>query len=222
MPINPRKYIEVDKRFPDSMAGDADRVLVVKNDESGYEHSAAVTVESLTGSIIMWPFDTPPPEHLICDGAEYDIATYPALGALFGENAPGSGKFNVPDISFVKNSKGQNTLTDEPDSVGEHSHVAELEAGHTHMGEASMVPNHHHTVSNQNPGRVERVSLGTGMQYDVAAAAANPDWTTSDAGAHDHRVTIDPAGAHTHLIRPHNVGGKTQPACTLINFCIRT
>ena len=238
MAINPRKYIEVDKRFPDSMTGDADRVLVVKNDESGYEHSPAITVEHVVGSIIMFPMDIPPNGYLMCDGAEYDVTTYPALGALLGENAPGSGKFNTPDISFVKNSKGVSTGTKETAKVGEHDHDGVTGTGgkHGHTITMDSQKNHSHSISGGDHNH--NLTVYQGQDLDAGSGVrrndqAGPSAThTISGGGHSH--SVEAAGAHTHVgsastqdhhthkIPTHGIGEVTQPACTLINFCIRT
>lgn len=257
MSVDPRKYIEIDKRFPDSMTGDANRVVTVKADESGYQHSGAITVEHLVGSVLMWPLDTPPQGYLICDGAEYDIATYPALGALLGENAPGSGKFNVPDISFAKNSKGVNTGTKEAAEVGEHDHGAmtELEGEHGHnmvtdsagghghsagsggghSHSCGSVGNHTHSYarayikntgqagsSNEMRGDANTQTGGAGAHSHSIGSVGGHGHSIGTSGAHTHTATVQQAGEHSHKIPSHGVGEETQPACTLLNFCIRT
>jgi len=54
---------------------------------------------------------------------------------------------------------------------------------------------------------------------------------TGSGGSHSHSVTVNSASAHTHGFTTGSGGGHTpsindytgtnQPACTLINFCIR-
>ena len=238
MAINPRKYIEVDKRFPDTMSGDGGRILTVKNDESGYEHNPNIVFETLVGAVIMWPLDTPPQGYLICDGAEYDIATYPNLGALLGENAPGSGKFNVPNISFAKNSAGVNTLMKEPDRVGEHTHNIDEVGNHVHSVTVNAVANHSHYVRNTGAHQ-HSMTVFQGQDLDAGGCIRRNDcggpsssaYTNNDgihrhdmdgAGAHGHSASAGEGGSHNHKIHAHNVGKTTQPECTLLNFCIRT
>ena len=237
MAINPRKYIEVDKRFPDTMAGDGGRILTVKNDESGYEHNPNIVFEVLVGAVIMWPLDTPPQGYLICDGAEYDIAAYPNLGALLGENAPGSGKFNVPTIVFPKNSVGVNTLMQEPDRVGEHTHDIDEVSNHVHSVAVNAVGNHNHYIHHSgNHRHAMRLRYGQVQATDICSSGGSAwesgDGYTKDAGnhrhdqdgggAHGHSASAGGGGSHNHKIHPHNTGKTTQPECTLLNFCIRT
>ena len=238
MAINPRKYIEIDKRFPDTMAGDGGRILTVKNDESGYEHNPNIVFETLVGAVIMWPLDTPPQGYLICDGSEHDIINYPALGALLGENAPGSGKFNVPNITFPKNSAGVNTLMQQADRVGEHNHNIDEVTGHTHSVTVNSVANHGHGISGQGAHQhvLARPMFFSGGSFsdwgfDNTYGQKGPTYTKVDGGhshsiggggAHGHSASVGDGGSHNHKIHAHNVGKTTQPECTLLNFCIRT
>lgn len=252
MAIDPRKYIKVDKRFPESLAGDQGKALVVNQDASGYEHSAQVTITDITGQIIMWPTDTPPTGYLLCDGSTYAYNDYPALGAILGAG-PGQ-QFQVPNINFAKNSKGVGTLTEEAEEVGPHNHPSDNAGGHSHSLTINSAGSHGHGV---NSGGSHSHSVGSVGDHDhsyvrpVSGTRRAQDGTksmvgdsssrTGGAGGHSHSLgsagshghTLNSAGSHTHTgssgavadhnhnIQP-NSGTKNQPACTLINFLIKT
>jgi len=67
MTIEPREYIDNDKRMPVTLAGDSGKLLAVGAAETVYEHVPPGA--TLTGQIIMWPLNTPPAGFLLCDGS---------------------------------------------------------------------------------------------------------------------------------------------------------
>lgn len=212
--------VKVDKRFPASMAGDGEKVVRVKTDESGYEHSPPAS--RLVGEIILWPLDTAPTGYLSCrddpsDTTEYATAGYPALGALLEPVLPGpsgAGYFQTPAINFPKNSGGVDTLDMEAESVGTHGHTESSAGGHTHTVSVSSSGNHQH-------GNYKRYQTGAGPDdwcYDNVFNDA-VSVSTDSAGAHTHSASVDSQGAHTHTINNHT--GVNQPSCTLIHFCIK-
>lgn len=255
MTIDPREYVEKDKRLPATIgAGDIGKVLAVDPTGTGYEHSQILSSSDITGQIIMWPTDTPPSGYLVCDGTQYAFDDYPSLGAILG-GLPG-GNFNVPDIVFAKNSRGANTLQQEAESVGSHGHASDLAGGHDHTLTINSTGGHTHTTSTagshshgmSNTGshsHTYRSSLNQPAEPATGSGArvANDNWptyNTSSSGNHahsvynggDHTHTVNSGGAHGHTGTANSVGdhdhniqdhvGTTQPACTLINFLIKT
>jgi len=164
---------------------------------------------STVGEIFMWPLDAPPDNSLMCNGDSYPYDIHPELGALLG-GVPG-GNFTVPDISFAKNSKGSNTGTEEAESVGTHGHTADAVASHAHSVSVASNGSHTHSVS---AAGYTGITSGTGTAANDAASI------TGSAGAHTHSASAGAAGGHTPVINEH--AGVNQPACTLVNFCIRT
>ena len=162
------------------------------------------TVPSRVGEIFMWPLDTPPSYALMCDGSAIP-AEYTELIALIGPNTPNIG-------SFVKNSQGTNTLTNEAESVGTHGHTADAVEDHTHTISVNSVGNHTHSSA--------AASSGISANASGTSAAAQEGSSTGSAGAHGHTASAGNAGGHTPVIQDHM--GVNQPACTLVNFCIRT
>jgi len=210
MVVDPREYVEKDKRLPVSLAGDKRKVIVVNEAEDAYVHSDSLVIESLTGEIILWPFDVPPGGFLICDGATYNYDDYPALGALFGA-APG-GTFVVPDINFLKNSKGTDSNVNEAEDVGPHDHGADAVGDHGHGISVNSVGNHTHAVSGN------AIAAGSSPEIWVAA---NQGVQSGGGGAHNHSASASGGGGHTPSIHT-NTGVRNQPSCTRINFLIKT
>jgi len=207
MTIDPREYITNDKRLPTSLSGEAGKFLVVNAAEDGYELAASSGTAS-TGDIKMWPLDTPPSGWLMCDGAAIDPG-YTALISLIGAN--------TPNITFVKNSKGTDTNTTEAESVGTHGHGADAVLDHSHSVTVASVGNHTHGVP-VYPDPTIPSGGGAIMQADATGTLATP--STNGAGAHNHSAVASSTGGHTPVIQDHS--GTNQPACTLINFCIKT
>lgn len=212
--------VKVDKRFPASMAGDSEKVVRVKTDESGYEHSPPAS--RLVGEIILWPLNTAPTGYLSCrtddsDTTEYETADYPALGALLEPVLPGpsgAGYFQTPAINFPKNSGGVDTLDMEAASVGTHGHTASTTGAHQHSVSISSSGNHQHGA-NVRYGSVQQPVFGSSSPGSWDAGTAY----TNSAGAHTHSADMGDGGSHTHSIANHV--GVNQPSCTLIHYCIK-
>ena len=213
------------------------RFNTTEEEFEGYNGSewAAVGGAGLIGEIIMWPLDTPPTGFLICDGGEYAYNTYPELGALLG-GSPG-GNFNVPDIDlFAKNSKGTDTNTKETADVGTHGHTASAVSSHTHTGTTNSGGSHNHSASSNTTGSHTHSQMGVASGgWDLGSGsrsiADDVYANTGSGGSHKHTITVNSVAAHTHGFTTGSGGGHTpsindysgtnQPACTLINFCIR-
>lgn len=220
MSSDARTLVDVDKRFPASMAGDAGKILQVKSDASGYEHVPTSGRE--VGEVIMWVLDTPPAGFLSCrtsasDTTEYATASYPALGAKLEPKLPGpsgAGYFQTPVINFAKNSGGTNTLDQEAESVGTHGHTEVATGGHTHTVSISSSGTHTHDVY-----RRHQTGVGSVDWCFDNVSKESVDQDTGSSGAHTHTGSASTTGSHTHTINNHT--GVNQPACTLLHFCIK-
>jgi len=217
MAVDPKIFAQVDKRFPATLTGDADKVVVVNATETAYVHSDSQIVQALVGHIIMWPLDAAPDGYLICDGASYAYDTYPTLGELLGGSA--GGNFNVPDLTdrFPKGSGGTGTNTQEAEDIGVHSHIANAVPSHSHSLSINSVGNHQH---------IYRVYTGEGLDGGACTrrndcAGSYIDLGTNGGGAHGHTGSAANNGGHTPVVQ-NSTGTVNQPACTLINFCIKT
>lgn len=211
--INPRDYIKNDKRLPVNLSGSSGKILAVNSSEDGYELVVEAT-SALTGQVIMWMFDTPPAGYLKV-GATYNFDDYPALGALFG--AIGGETFDVPAINFPKGSGGVDTGTEEPESVGTHGHDNTSDNGeHSTSITINAAPDHRH---NQYTGWSNDGDDGPYLMSDDGNSGVRLK-STEPAGAHGHPASASYTPAHHHTVPEHT--GVNQPACTLINFCIKT
>ena len=217
MAVDPKIFAQVDKRFPATLTGDADKVVVVNATETAYVHSDSQIVQALVGHIIMWPLDAAPDGYLICDGASYAYDTYPTLGELLGGSA--GGNFNVPDLTdrFPKGSGGTGTNTQEAEDVGPHDHSASPVPKHGHGLVIISVGNHSHGI----PLRYGSVQSTEVCSSSLSSWVSGTKYTNPD-GAHGHPNSyVVNGGDHTPVIL-NNTGTVNQPACTLINFCIKT
>lgn len=165
----------------------------------------------LTGTLIMWPLDTPPAGYLSCDGSTHNVNDHPALGALLG-GSPG-GTFTTPVINFAKNSAGSGTLTQEAESVGTHGHDVNGDGSHSHGFSGNPVGDHIHASAAQPAPYPVGVAGGS-----WSACALRGD-NTGLGGAHTPSGSITGAGTHSHTVADHT--GTNQPACTRVHFCIK-
>lgn len=69
-------------------------------DETSSSMTMPVENPTPTGAMLMWPTLLPPAGFLVCDGAIYNVADYPILGAVLGSTWGGNGTttFAVPDF----------------------------------------------------------------------------------------------------------------------------
>ena len=141
---------------------------------SGTSLTATATVP--TGGVMLWPVASTPTGWLRCDGAVYDIADYPALGALLGSTYGGNGTttFGVPDY------RGRT-----PVGAGQGSGLSNRTLGSTFGAESRVLtiddlPDHTHTFT---------------VPVHSHTFSANPH-THTDNG-HGHGVT-DPMHGHLY------------------------
>lgn len=129
-------------------------------------------------------------------------------------------------------------------AVGNHGHAPAAAAapGHGHAATAAAAGEHAHSVSGYVTQVVLLAQVGAGIPFvgtphgdpsstgsggahghgvDVQAGGAHGHAISeSYSGAHGHVITNEASGGHTPVVKNHT--GTNQPACTLINFCIKT
>lgn len=209
MAFDPRKIVSFMNMLPDSYVGEAGKVLVLNSAEDAFELLPMGSLKA-TGVIFMWPTDTPPAGALMMNDQVIAYEDYPALFAVFGLS---SGTLTLKAVNFAKNSKGVNTYTDELEGVGDHNHGCGDGGAHGHSANASAAGNHRHSITDgyyESGGGTER---GSGVSIHFG------QWS-GEGGAHGHSISVASASDHQHPILEHV--GTTQPACTLLNFCIWT
>lgn len=156
---------------------------------------AMLSLDTLTGSIALWPLDDPPTGYLECDGSSLPRATYASLFAVIGTTygAADSSHFNIPDLRgrFLRGWDHSAGL--DPDSAARTAVTATgatMTAGdHVGTEQADAFEAHVHT---------EGISWGSGAQ--------------SGSGAQGSAATADTGSAG---------GNETRPANTYVMFCIK-
>ena len=133
------------------------------------------------------------------------------------------------------------------DAVADHNHPLSINSGGSHTHTTSSTGSHGHGMSSDgNHSHTYRSSLNQPAEPATGSGArvANDNWptyNTSSAGSHTHSIysggghthTVNSGGSHGHSGSAAEAGGhthtisqsggvKTQPACTLINFLIKT
>lgn len=111
------------------------------------------------------------------------------------------------------------------DTAGSHGHSCGSGGYHSHTyrsslnksaepatGSGAVVANDSWPTYNTSSGGSHGHSIGSG---------GNHSHTVNTGGAHSHTGTANAVADHNHNIQP-NSGTKNQPACTLINFLIKT
>lgn len=188
------------------------------------------------GSLQPYVGDSSPQGWLLCDGTEYDQATYPRLSTLCGTKfgTAAAGKFKVPDLrgrviagvnasdsdfSTLGKVGGAKNVTITTSNLPQHNHTASGtvtvnsgNASHSHTGTTSSNL-HTHGLPYRTVGRAS----GTGsnnVPVSDGVLSGNRDNTLSDT--HQHSFTTNTADAsHSHTattsITVANGGGVAAP-----------
>lgn len=162
-----------------------------------------------------------PSGYLLCDGATYDITTYPELFSVIGTMYGGGGSnFSVPDMQGRvpvghKTSGTFNTAIGT--AVGEETHALttpELPS-HTHSGTSDANANHMHTIDMVPTGWPCNDPMTTGLvTSSCGTGAVSATIPTSSTGSHTHTFTTSATGSGT----AHNV---VQPS-VVVQWIIKT
>jgi len=159
----------------------AEKFTLVTGQTMAWQNAGGLLI---TGEIRMLAGEAPP-GWLLCDGAEYEIATYPDLHALIGTTFGGDGVtyFAVPD--FMGRSPvgaGPTTgLTERAmgDTGGEETHLlvtAEM-PGHVHS------INHNHAGSRSFVNFAQGSSAGANLLRDTGSGATVTAAVTANSGS---------------------------------------
>ncbi len=194
------------------------------------------TIATPTGAIIPWSgaIATAPDGYLICDGASYDAATYPALFAVIGTMyGGGGGNFSVPDLRGrvpvgYKSSGTFNTAVGT--DVGEETHVLTTSemASHDHTATTSSSGSHNHGgstgaydaththgfhISTSNNGAypddssVWDAGLGHGIgSVDKVGTNYVDFYARANTATLNHAHSVSSDGSHTHTLTSSSVG----------------
>lgn len=151
------------------------------------------------GTVLMYGGAAAPSGYLLCDGASYLRAAFPALFAIIGTTfgAVDGLHFNVPNMNgfspagvgapygaAVGSTSGAATVTLNNTTLPSHTHVI-VDPGHSHPFGAAAT--HHHladtfdVVAVVNPGTTLFGPAGTGGNANQTADAALPGNTTTSA-----------------------------------------
>ena len=164
------------------------------------------------GVVVPWVTDTPPSGWLLCDGAAFSGATYPALAAILGgTNTPdlrgrvicmrdlGAGLITSPTALF--NTRGAEEIQLSDGEMPSHDHNANVVNSLTVTGSGT----HNHTGSTSGSGAHSHGGWW-GSPLSTGASGDNKNvqdryQNRTDGGDHSHTVTIDPGGGgHSHGI----------------------
>lgn len=154
----------------------------------------------LPGEIKMWPTETAPAGHVLCDGAEYDpgdetySALYAVLGTQFNTGGETGGYFRVPDM--------QGRV---PVGLGAHVDVDAL-GDSDGAALADRRPEHTHTTPGDETSVPHHAALGAPTTKEGAGATVVTPWSNYYE-------------AHTHTVDA-GVSGIEGPAWLTVQFVI--
>lgn len=171
-----------------------------------------------TGVVEMFAGDTAPFGALLCDGTIYNIADYPALGAMLGAKFGGNGTttFAVPDMRdrAPVGKSATKALGSTGGSASKTLTTTELPA-HTH----TINHDHAQATTSSNGDHVHSLSLTS----DSATGVGNYARRGSTGG--DVSVTanqsVNTAGAHTHTVDIAAYSGSSGSAGSGSSFSIQ-
>lgn len=158
----------------------------------------------------------------------------------FAKNSKGVGTLTEEDEDVKAHSHTVDTVADHSHSLtinsgGGHGHTLASAGSHTHGINSGGSHTHTYRSSLNQPaepatGSGARVANDSWPTYNTGSggshghsmgSAGSHGHTVNTGGAHTHTGSAASAGGHTHNISASG-GARTQPACTLINFLIKT
>lgn len=170
------------------------------------------------GVINMFGGSQAPSGSLLCNGAAYSRAAYPALFAVIGTTygaGDGANTFNVPNLQGrvpVGAGTGYGL-----GATGGAATVALTEAqmpSHSHNGATSTNGDHTHTPEGGGSFLTFQNGVNAGWVNGATFNGTNAKATTGIAGSHNHTLQTDSRGSN----QPHN---NMQPY-VVINYIIKT
>ena len=194
--------------LPTISGGDADKILQVKDDESGYELVAMPATNDVpVGTEAFWSGASPPTDWFEQDGSELAKATYPELlaviGTMYGETdgagGVGATHFRLPDPrgKFIR--VWDNGAGVDPDAATRTDRGDTTDGDSNGTNQASQNKQHNHTGSTNTTGA---------HTHTYYPPVAYPVWTAGGAG-YKKSTTDDTSsdGDHSHTITINNDGG---------------
>ena len=152
---------------------------------------------SLVGTMIAWPSNAIPVGWLLCNGAAFSAALYPALAAVLGTTYGGTAANpNTPNL-MGRVPAGKWT------GYADFNTLGKMPGDFTHTLTIAQMPVHSHNLSmfdgNQHDylaGGAEGYGIATA--YDAARALAGPISNTGDGGAHNN---VQPTTIVNYIIK---------------------
>lgn len=175
------------------------------------------------GTIIAYAGSSTPTGWLLCNGASFSGAVYPALAAALG------GATSVPNLTdrFLKGSTtvgttgGSKTIT--VANLPSHNHggatgTMSANWSHNHTGTTTTDGAHTHATNATERNNVfASGSSGTNSLYTVGGAGL-----TSTAGAHSHSFTTSTTDTnHTHTISSQGSGTDYEQPFYTVRYLIK-
>lgn len=169
------------------------------------------------GVINMFGGSQAPPGSLLCNGAAYSRAAYPALFAVIGTTygaGDGGTTFNVPNLQGrVPVGAGTGYGLGSTGGAATVSLTAEQLATHRHSGTTAVAGDHVHAPTGGG-SFISHTNAGGGIGNGSVFLGTQSHPTTANGGSHSHQFITDESGSGA----PHN---NMQPY-VVINYIIKT
>ena len=201
---------------------DGTNSLTVANAKTAYDHSQIgnVSPHVPTGSVLMYGAAVAPTGYLLCDGATYPTATYPALFAIIAYLYGGAGpNFKVPDLK-LKFPKGYDGIL----LLGTTGGAASNTPGFTGsaLGNHSHMPSLSSDSAGAPAGSIDAHVAGKGgsVGTNVFSSPLTHTFTGAPMANHTHTPanSADSAGTPAGSIS----AVPTEPPYLVINYIIKT
>lgn len=173
---------------------------------------------NLVGEIVMWPGAAVPADFLLCDGATFDRAAFPALFAALGADS-------TPNLTGQFIRAGTPDLTPQQWTTGgpRNTFITSGQNGHDHGGHTGTESQSHNHIAAYHAGKVGwegdsadhyLTNTSHGLESDEGRKL-----TDNERQTHTHPISGD--GGHSHTISD---GGdpETAPDHVVLAFIIRS
>lgn len=146
-----------------------------------------------TGSIVMWPTGTAPPQWLICDGSAVSRTTYADLFAVISDdygNGDGSTTFNLPDFRGEVPRGTDNGAGNDPDAASRTDRGDGTTGDNVGTKQADTFDSHTHPITVTN-GASQVRQVGSAGEYvlnnGISAERATVTATATNTGGNETR-----------------------------------